>query len=159
MVTLKISEFKRTFFDEETINRAVDKARVKGLSGAGAFVRTRAQSLIKKAPYESRKRRGAKRISRRRASSRPGRPPYSQTGLLKRWILFGYDKSTDSVVIGPALINKSSGAQRILEFGGVAEMSDGSKKRIEPRPYMGPALAAEIEDGSIVAQFAGSVRV
>lgn len=158
MVTIKIAEFKGMFFDEKTIDRAVNKARVKGLSAAGAFVRTRAQGLIKKAPYITRKPRGAKRVSRRRASSMPGSPPYSQTGMLKRWILFAYDRSSETVVIGPALLNRSNGAPRILEFGGMATMPDGSRKYIEPRPYMGPALAAEIEAGSIVAQFAGLVR-
>jgi hypothetical protein len=65
------------------------------------------------------------------------------------------------VVVGPTLINRPTGAPETLEHGGDAEIFDrktGKSRtvRIEPRPYMGPALAAE--SPKFAAMWANSVR-
>lgn len=131
MIDMRIKDL---FFDRQTVVRAVDKARREVLSRAGAFIRTRARTSIRT----------------RKGSAPPGRPPHAHTGLLKRFIFFGYDPASDSVVIGPARINRSSGAPRTLEFGGTAIVLRRrrgrlvrEKVRIKPRPFMGPALEKE----------------
>lgn len=118
---------KQWFFDRERVLKAVNRGKIKALSKAGAFVRTRARSSIRK----------------RKRVSFPGQPPSSHTGLLRNWILFGYEPRTESVVVGPAKLNKRGQVPSILEFGGSVMGPDGRDHMILPRPYMGPALEAE----------------
>lgn len=158
MFSLEIKSFKAGFFDFQELNKAIIKGRMHGLSKAGAFIRQRAKSLIRKAPYATRQQRGKKRTDARRASSDPGKPPYNQTGHLRNWILFAYDRASDTVVVGPARLSRRGDAPNILEFGGSVMTAQGRDARIEPRPYMGPALQMEIDDGRAVAAFAGVVR-
>ncbi|MCL4743749.1 MAG: hypothetical protein KJZ54_16250, partial [Phycisphaerales bacterium] len=73
MLDLRI---KQMFFDRPKVRRAVDAARRKVLSKAGAFIRQTARTSIRK----------------RKGSSKPGNPPHSHVGLLRRFILFGYDR-------------------------------------------------------------------
>jgi hypothetical protein len=75
--------------------------------------------------------------------SRPGEPPrlrYARSPL-KSLLFFGYDKNTDSVVVGPQKYGRpnpdgSTGAQA-LEHGGRGQFGT-----IQPRQFMAPALAA-----------------
>lgn len=123
------------FFDRAKVVRAVDKATRVVLSKAGAFVRTAARSSIR-----SRKR-----------SSQPGEPPSSHSGLLKRLILFGYDRRRQTVVIGPMKLNQKVGnAPEALEHGGTSVVVEGLRRRrrrrrvrIRARPFMGPAMVKE----------------
>jgi hypothetical protein len=132
MIDLRIKDL---FFDRQKVERAADKAKREVLSKAGAFIRQTARTSIRK----------------RKGVSPPGNPPYSHTGLLRRFILFGYDRSTDSVVVGPARISKPGDAPHALEFGGTTEMEQRRrgrrvrvKARIRKRPYMGPAMEKEL---------------
>ena len=77
-------EVKQLFFDSPKVVRAVDRTTRRVLSKFGAFVRRTARSSIRK----------------RKRTSEPGSPPSSHTGLLKRFIFFGYDAQKRSVVIG-----------------------------------------------------------
>ncbi|MBX3448192.1 MAG: hypothetical protein KF777_01460 [Planctomycetaceae bacterium] len=164
-----IRDAKSMFFDRVKIEKGVDRARLKALSRVGAFVQRRAKSSIRKPrqmrlsdmPKEARakwkqdakvaREQGRRPPRRGKAPSRPGEPPRDVTGLLRGWILFGYDPQPQSVVIGPAKLNKSSGAPRTLEEGGEVSVArrrrDGRRfvrrTRIQPRPYMGPAFDAE----------------
>jgi len=138
---------KALFFDREKVVRAVDKARRAVLSRAGAFIRTAARTSIRK----------------RKGSAPPGSPPHSHVGLLRNFILFGYDRASDSVVVGPAKLNKPTEAPRVLEHGGTTTVTKFSRGRlrksriaIKPRPYMGPAL--EKERPKLQKLWAGSVR-
>lgn len=131
MVTMRI---KHLFFDRQKVIRAVDKAKRRVLSRAGAFIRQRARTSIRK----------------RQGSAPPGRPPHSHTGLLRRFILFGYDRASDSVVVGPVRLNQGAEAPRVLEHGGKATIVRRrrgrlvkTRVRIAPRPYMRPALERE----------------
>jgi len=125
---------KSMFFDRAKIVRAVSRAKRQVLSKAGAFIRQRARTSIRK----------------RKRTSRPGEPPSSHTGLLRRFILFGYDRRGDSVVVGPVGFRRSS-APNALEFGGRTTVESGRRAkrrrwrvvRIAARPYMGPALEKE----------------
>lgn len=144
MITMQI---KTLFFDKPTVLRAVDKAQRAGLSKAGAFIRTAAKRSIRT----------------KQGSAPPGRPPHSHTGLLKRFIFFGYDPTTESVVVGPARVNRTTDAPHTLEFGGTTTIKRRRKGkvcargvRVAPRPFMGPAL--EKERLNLPKTWANSVR-
>lgn len=134
-MTPKFKAFKGMFFDRAKVINAVDQATRKVLSKFGAFVRTAAKSSIR---------------TRKKAVSAPGQPPFSKTGLLKKFLFFGFDPSTRSVVIGPAKLNSGTNAPEVLEYGGTTTITDRVKGkkiqrrvRIEARPYMGPAYVKE----------------
>ena len=125
-------KFKQMFFTSKAVLSATDRATRRVLSKFGAYVRRTAKSSIRK----------------RKAISAPGSPPSSHTGLLKRFILFGYDPSKRSVVIGPLRLTRGGrgDAPRALEEGGTTQVvRRGRKKRvkIKARPFMGPAMERE----------------
>lgn len=119
---------KTLFFDSAKVVKSVDAGTRRVLSRFGAFVRRTAKGGIRK----------------RKASSAPGSPPSSHTGLLKRFIFFGYDPSRRSVVIGPTRLteNNRGDAPANLEYGGMATLNKSNIK-IRPRPFMGPAFEKE----------------
>ena len=114
---------------------ATNRATRRVLSRFGAFVRQRARSSIR----------------RRKRPGRPGEPPTNRTGLLKKFIYFGYEARNRSVVVGPAKLNQRSPydnttVPELLERGGTVNgVRRGKRKRMRYRgnPYMGPALRAE----------------
>jgi len=120
------------FFDRDNVIDATEKAERKVMSKAGAFVMRRARSSIR----------------RRKSSAKPGKPPTNRTGLLKRFLFFGYDHINSEVVIGPMRLNKSKArgtgltVPALLEFGGTVRRG-GETLRYEPHPYMGPAMEKE----------------
>lgn len=119
---------KYVFFDERAVRSALDAGTRKALSKFGAFVRRRAKSSIRK----------------RRRISRPGEPPSSHTGKLRKSIYFGYDAQNKSVVVGPTKWS-SSNAQALLEYGGIGrKKTRGALYR--PRPYMRPAFQKELSN-------------
>lgn len=139
MLRMDLKAARRGFFDREAVQRKVDLATRRVLSRFGAFTRTRAKSSIRRPPKKSGLR-----------ASEPGRPPYSHTGLLRKFIFFAYDGSRHSVVIGPAkLSDKRGSAPELLEHGGSVTGKDPSggrrRMRYESRPYMRPAFEAELE--------------
>jgi hypothetical protein len=77
------------------------------------------------------------------ASSKPGEPPRTPTGRLRDSIMFSVDEQQHSTVIGPIKLNGSSHAPTVLEFGGT-EPFHGHQVDIKARPFMQPALMAEI---------------
>lgn len=131
-----VKQFKDIFFDRDKVARAVDRALRRTLSRFGAFVRTRSRSSIRT----------------RKKVSEPGSPPSSHTGLLKRFIYFGYEPTTKTVVIGPALLNGTRSNAGLtqpetLERGGAVTVA-GPRGRprtatYRPRPFMMPAFEAE----------------
>jgi hypothetical protein len=130
-VGFKLSEIKKMFVDRDAVTSAVDKANLKVLAKFGAYTRTRSKSSIRK-------------VGKKGKSSRPGQPPKSRTGLLKNFIYFGVDPQTQSVVIGPAKLNKPGFAAQALEEGGRSISSDGKSITIRARPFMKPAFDKEI---------------
>ncbi|MCP4594500.1 MAG: hypothetical protein GY842_27530 [bacterium] len=164
MIDLRV---KKLFFDRPKVQRAVGAANRRALSKVGAFIRQRAKTSIRK----------------RKGAAPPGRPPHSHTGLLRRFIFFGYDPRKESVVIGPARLNRGTRAPHTLEFGGnvvtkralLVRVGDtgrdrrgrfkrgkrrlvkkGTKLIYKPRPFMGPAL--EKERPKLPKLWANSVR-
>lgn len=148
MIDLRI---KQLFFDRAKIVDALDRATRQALTRAGAFIRQRAKTSIRP----------------RKGSAPPGQPPHAHTGLLRKFILFGYDRDARAVVVGPAKLNRSTEAPHVLEFGGRATVESYRSRRgrvekvrrrvtIDARPYMGPAL--EKERTHISKLWANSVR-
>ncbi len=139
---------KKMFFDRKAVRSAVDRTARRVLSKFGAFVRRGAKSSIRK---------------RKRASS-AGEPPSSHSGLLKKFIFFGYERDRRSVVIGPARLNQKIGdAPHALEHGGVSTVVEGlrgrrrkRRVRIKARPFMGPAF--EKEKPKLAAMWRDSVK-
>ena len=67
-------EIKKLFFDRQAVTSRMDPAKRKVLSKFGAFVRRTAKGSIR----------------RRKKPAPPESPPSSHTGLLKKFIFFGY---------------------------------------------------------------------
>lgn len=118
-----------TFFDERAVQNALDKGTRRALSKFGAFVRARAKSSIRK----------------RKSVSKPGSPPSSHTGKLKKHIYFGYDVQRKSVVIG-ALPFSSSRAQELLEHGGASRPNYGRRPRTFYPGAFGPMRSSDVFD-------------
>jgi len=137
-------DIKRMFFDRQAVISKVDAATRRVLSRFGAFVRRSAKSSIRK----------------RKKPAPPGQPPSSHTGLLKKFIFFGYDADRRSVVIGPTRLNQKGRGEAppLLEYGGKATLvRRGKKKHVtyQARPYMGPAF--EKEKPQLPAMWRGSI--
>lgn len=120
------------FFDRKKVINAVDRVTRRVLSRFGAFVRRTAKQSIRK----------------RKKSAAADRPPSSHEGTLKRLIFFAYNRSRDSVVIGPTQSGRGD-VPRLLEEGGIIRRRDprtGRSKmlRYKPHPYMKPALDKEL---------------
>jgi len=138
-------EIKKLFFDRQAVISKVDAATRRVLSTFGAFVRRSAKSSIRK----------------RKKAAPPGQPPSSHTGLLKKFIFFGYDAARQSVVIGPTRLNQKGRGEAppLLEYGGKTTLKRGGKKRrvtYQARPYMGPAF--EKEKPQLPAMWRGSIK-
>lgn len=118
--------------DLSFIQRKIPAAMRKTAGRQGALVRTIARRSIRK----------------RKKTSEPGKPPTNRTGLLKRFLFFSWDASSQSVVIGPEKLSGVADGRslRRLEFGGTGTVIDkqGTARRVryKARPYMQPALDA-----------------
>ena len=138
-------EIKQLFFDRAAVTSRVDPSTRKVLSKFGAFVRRTAKGSIR----------------RRRKAAPPGSPPSSHTGLLKKFIFFGYDPDQRSVVIGPTRLDRrgQGEAPSLLEYGGQTTLvRRGKRERVtyRARPYMGPAF--EKEQPKLPAMWRDSVK-
>lgn len=165
------ANIKDRFFDREKVVQQIGRANVRKLSKIGAFVRRRARTSLRRGPR--------RRIKGRTVPSAPGSPPrvWSRDSFatLKN-ILFGLSRDGNAVLIGPRKVPSSklsgSSAQTVpelLEHGGSAQVAVDAdtgdalgftpkqairgvvmrKALYQPRPFMGPALRAEISAGTI----------
>jgi hypothetical protein len=106
----------RIEFNDRAIIDAAERGSREALSRSGAYVRKTARN----------------KVLRSETSSSPGIPPHSRKGLLKRSIVFGLDRTCESVLIGPAY-NHMGPAMH--EYGGRFRGRSYPK-----RPLMGPSL-------------------
>jgi len=121
--------FKGLFFDSPAVIKAVDDATYRALVRFGQYVRKVARHSIKALP----------------GPSAPGEPPHNQTGVLKAFILYGFDPVSRSAVIGPARIRGKATygpvtVPEVLEYGDTVRGRDSEMHRYEARPFMGPAF-------------------
>lgn len=137
-------QVKNLFFDRKPIIEALGRARAQAMAKAGAFVRTRGRSKLR----------------RRKAASKAGQPPSSHVGTLKDKTYFSYDPATRSEVIGPEKFGK--GAAETIEAGGNEVLTDSKghtrNAHYDPRPWMGPALAEEVRAGTIPGPWHNSIK-
>jgi len=138
-------EIKQLFFDTKAVRSKLDATTRRVLSKFGAFVRRTARSSIRK----------------RKRISEPGSPPSSHSGLLKKFIFFGYDPAQRSVVIGPErLSQKGRGeAPHLLEYGGTHAVERKGKRRrarVRARPFMQPAF--DKEEPKLAAMWRDSIK-
>ena len=108
----------RIEFDGHKVIAAVERGNLVALRRAGAYIRKAARN----------------RVSQSEHSSIPGSPPNTRRGLLKNSLLFGVEKGSTTVVIGPAKTFIGT-SMRAHEFGGRYK-----KQRYPKRPLMGPTL-------------------
>jgi len=110
----------RIEFNERRILVSIQNANLIGLRRSGAYIRKAARN----------------RVSQSEKASMPGMPPHTRRGLLKNAVLFGVEKQTQSVVIGPAESFIGT-AMYAHEFGGRYK-----RQRYPKRPLMAPTLIA-----------------
>ena len=109
-------------FDEEGLVARVSRAAAGVLRRMGAYVRTAARRRVATSPDPS----------------RPGTPPHTRGGALRRGILFAVEQRRFRVLVGPSFrfVGESMAAH---EFGGGYR-----RERYPKRPLMGPALRDSI---------------
>jgi len=134
-------DVKDLFFDRNTVMRRIDKDKRRNLSKFGAFVRTRARSMLNRSGNDG------------KVVSEPGEPPRLQTGLLRGTIFFAFDRDRESVIIGPnAIPNLGGGANmEALQEGGMILIKRGwatDRKYVAARPFMEPAFEEEMSNFS-----------
>lgn len=181
---LSLEAMKANFLDRAKVDKALDKPVREVMTRFGAFVRKDAKDSIKKArrkrvgelPDDARKKFRAKQRLHKKMGwkkpilpylpSEPGKPPRfrrANSGIKK--VLFAYDRTSRSVVIGPTGDGgKSRGkTTSVLEFGGKDRSRftvfkwkrvGGKRKRVRkriskrvtiaPRPYMNPAFRKNV---------------
>ena len=116
------------FFDSPKVMSKTTAAERRVLSRFGSFVRRRARGSIRK----------------RKKVSAPGKPP-SAHGKKLKLILFSYDPTKKSVVVGPKKFSNTN-APAGLEYGEKSTAKINGRRRsikVKPRPFMAPAFAHE----------------
>ena len=129
-----IGIYVRTEDRSQQVKRKVKDANFRNLGHAGAAIRLTARRSIR----------------RSKKPSRPGTPPNTRGGQLRRAIVYAVERREERVVIGPdyAVVGVSAVAH---EFGGHYRGD-----YYESRPFMGPALMKSRD--RLPQQWAGSIR-
>lgn len=129
-------------FDVEKLEQKMRRAEARALKILGFETRLKAQNSIVNGT----------------GPSRPGTPPKNKVGTLKRFILYSYDKETNSVTVGAKLLKrKSKDAAKALEHGGVSQTTKKKPIRVAARPFMEPAFQS-VKRQSIPSVFANTLR-
>jgi hypothetical protein len=144
---------KDMFFDRAIVIRAMDRRTLSALKEFGRLVRKRAQASLKYAegPSSPGSPPHAHRSTKvRRTSRSTGKVRTRTVSLLRDRLYFAYDMGSQSAVIGPERVAETlahGAAPEALEYGGSSTVLDRGRERhvrIAARPFMGPALAAEL---------------
>jgi hypothetical protein len=157
---LTINTATQYFFDRVEVKKATGNMNRRGLSKIGAGLRTKDQ-------------RSQRPAGKKGKVSRPGEPPRThERPYLRRFTYFVYDPASESVVVGPVLLNGAKGKKlsqtvpNIVETGGdtqqqfviltgglkvpansaLARRSGGQRVTergvLKPRPHTKPAFDA-----------------
>lgn len=137
-------DVKKMWFNQSDVIKKMSKKRRTFLTRYGAFVRTKARSLLNKSG-------GKKNVS-----SHAGGIPRKHQGNLRRFLFFAYSSKSESVVVGPIVLRGTKGLNvpEVLEHGGIGVVTKMVKQknqrrrrktvvrrvRIDARPYMSPAF-------------------
>ena len=104
----------RTQFDKQKLKKKAETATFTSLRHAGGAIGKTARFSIR----------------RRKTSSKPGSPPHTQTGMLKRVIRYDVTNNKTEVAIGP--VNEIAGRLwNLHEFGGVAT----KRRKLKPHRF------------------------
>ncbi len=110
MIKIKV----RTQFDKQKLKKKAETATFTSLSEAGGAVRKTAKRSIRK----------------RKKASKPGSPPNTQIGMLKRVIRYDVTNNRTVVAIGP--VNEIAGRiWNLHEFGGTAT----KRRKLKPHRF------------------------
>lgn len=152
MNALKFKAAKGNFFDRDKIIKAMDRATLRVLNQFGRMVRKRAQASLKygdrpSAPGSPPTAHRSRSITKTSRST--GRTRKRSVSYLREFLFYSYDDAAKSVVIGPSKLDQTvdSDALPALEYGGSSTVSSrgkGRRVKIRPRPFMRPALDAEL---------------
>jgi len=101
-------------FDDDRIRKQLDRAERRNLFRAGKFTRTTAKRSVRK----------------RKKPSKPGNPPHSHVGTLRKLIFYAWDLTSRTMLVGPfrtlptggrrnrtRMVDRATGAE-VLEKGG-----------------------------------------
>lgn len=147
-------DFKTTsFFDSKKVKKRIDWAKKKNFSTMGRYIRKRARTSIK----------------RRVRKSPAGGPPHAhaKSGNLAslKAIFWFYDFAKETLAVGPVIFNSRTTDRpggNVHEFGGHVRKKTKSGKHVRAnypkRPFMGPALDAEIADGIVPKVWKDSIH-
>ncbi len=150
-MSFKVKPAPGGFFDVAKIQSASEKASFKILAKFGAYVRTTARQSLKYGDKPSAA--GSpptihKTTTRTKTNRKTGEQKVQSVSPFKEHIFFDVDRSTRSVVIGPALLpGKIGKALPALEYGGMSAMIRRQKEvatQIKPHPTMQPALEKNV---------------
>jgi len=104
----------KTQFDKQKLKKKAETATFTSLRHAGGAIGKTARFSIR----------------RRKKSSKPGSPPHTQTGMLKRVIRYEVTNNKTNVIIGP--VNEVAGRLwNLHEFGGVAT----KRRKLKPHRF------------------------
>jgi hypothetical protein len=98
-------QVKDLFFNKPQVIVALNKTNRKVLSNFGALVRKIAQRSMRPG--------GKKNLV-----SKPGEPPRTHKGLLKKRLYYSYSPATQSVVVGPTSLYGVGKIPPLMEYGG-----------------------------------------
>lgn len=153
MLSLTLKAAKSNFFDRNKVKDAMTAAAHRVLSRFGAYVRQRAKTSLRyreRSSLPGNPPSAHRTMLRRRTNKKTGTRTVQAVSPLRELILFAYDSTRHSVVIGPALLRAGSKVPSVLEYGGVGEVRDPITRRVRkatfaPRPYMRPAFDEELK--------------
>lgn len=148
---------KDFFFDRVKVINRLSAGERRAMSKIGAFIRVSARQSMKR------------RKTVAPASSPPSVHSRSKVYTLKN-ILFGYEPTQHRVIVGPVLLSRfaktreagrgntlvkaSEPIPALHEFGGTAKLlspkGDEREVRYAARPFMGPALERERQNGKLI---------
>lgn len=123
-------KIKRQFFRKDTVGRYLKRKTFKVLNMFGGNVRKTAQRSMRS----------------KKGIAPKGQPPYAhEKKLLRKLLFYSLDKNSESVVVGPLKLQKTSklGVPKLLEEGGkIAAQENGRTvvKSYDAHPYMIPAF-------------------
>lgn len=123
---LSIQAFKLQFFDKVVVD-AADRSAVTALSRFGGLLRRDIRQSIRKPPKKN-------------PQPRPGKPPFNRTGKLKGSILYAYDKSSRTVIVGPYLFSGKSYSSPAALEAGERVTRRGKALSFRKFPFVGPAF-------------------
>lgn len=127
---------KGFYWNRRAVANAIGRVNAEFLFAAGAFVRSRARSSMKK----------GRLIDGSRVHAPPGKAPYRYGNQLYDFMLYSFDPVTNTMVIGPKFLpgRKSGrgGIPNVLETGGqltvTRTVASGSpRRRWGPKHYEG----------------------